>query len=121
MTTLEWALAAAGIAFLVWSPAAFAYSASRPGHRWGARDRLALFSGAAAAVFGLAFGRTYAPWDLMPAALWAVPAMATAWGILAAAWVWPILPSVTGRRPRLRLAGTIVGVAVYAFLTVLIV
>lgn len=121
MTWLEWAIAAAGIAFLVWSPATFAYAVSRVGRRGGARDRLALVSGGAAAAFGLAFGRTYAPWDLIPPALWAIPAIATAWGIIASAWLWPTLPPVVARRPQLRLVSTVIGVMVYAALIVLVV
>jgi hypothetical protein len=121
MTMLEWALAAAGIGFLLWSPATFAYSASFAGRRWGAKDRLALFAGFGAAALGLAFGRAYAPWDLIPPALWAIPAAATAWGVLAGAWAWPALPPVAARRPWLRVASVVTGVAIYAVLIVLVV
>ncbi|HEY8472842.1 MAG TPA: hypothetical protein VIL37_09435 [Natronosporangium sp.] len=118
---LEWLIPAAGIAFLLWYPAAFAYSATAVGRRGGAKDRLALFVAAAGAGFGLAFGRSFGPWDLIPPALWAIPAALTAWGVLASIWQWPALPVVVGRRPRLRIATTVAGITTVVLLIVLIV
>lgn len=95
-----------GIAGLICFPAAFAWAAARTGRRGGLPDRCRLLTGAATAAFGLVLGRAVVPWDVVAPALWGAAAAVTAWGAITAALVWPRLPAVHGARPRLRLAGT---------------
>lgn len=105
----------------LWTTAAFALTASRAGVRGGAGDRRSLVSNAGEAAFGLALGRAFIPWDVIPPLVWAVPAAMAAWGLLAAARSWRDLPGVSGDRKRIRLALTSGGVLLKAALVVAIV
>lgn len=99
------------LALLLWFPMAFTFAASRTGGRGGYHDRRSVVTGFAEAALGLGIGHAIVPWDVIPPAVWAVPATITACGAVVVVRVWPTLPVVVGARPRLRLVGTALGVA----------
>src|SRR5699024_1940847 len=82
------------------------------GERGTHRDRRSMVTGVAEAGLGLGIGHALVPWDLVSPAVWAVPAAVTAWGVIAVARSWPVLPMVVGTRPRLRIAGAVLWTAV---------
>lgn len=61
-----------------------------------------LLTGMGKAAIGLAIGRALVPWHFVPPALWGAAAAITAWAAITAVRAWPQLPTVVGRRPRLR-------------------
>lgn len=79
-------------------------------------DRAGVLDGLATALIGVVLPRLLVPWQTVPPLLWAVPVAITAYGTLLAAGRWRRLPWLAGRRPALRLAGTVV--AVVAVLTI---
>lgn len=109
-----------GLAVLLWFPAAFAFSAARVQRSAGLRDRCHVLSGAGSALLGLAIGRVLVPWDAIPPLVWGVAAAVAGWGAVTATLAWPRLPITAGRRPRLRLTSTAVGLAVTAAVVALL-
>lgn len=99
------------IALLAWFPVAFAWSAARTERSGGIEDRCGLLTGVGTATIGLAIGRVLVPWDVVSPALWGAAAAVTVWGGITAARRWAQLPTVASARPRLRLASTVLGLA----------
>lgn len=94
------------ITLLIWFPVAFAWAAARAGRPGGRQDRCRLLAGIGTAALGLAFGRALVPWDVVSPALWGVAAAIATWGAITAGLVWSRLPTVEGKRRRLRLIAT---------------
>lgn len=102
---MGWLPAVVGAALLVGYPAMFVHAAARAGRPGARRDRLALVSGFATAVIGLALGRVWVPWDVVPPLAWALPVAATSYGVVVTGWAWRSLPVLASGRPWARYAG----------------
>lgn len=73
--------------------------------QFGLRDRAGAVAGVATAVTGAVAARQLLPWDVLPAALWALAVAAAVIALLGAASSWARLPDLTRPRWR-RAAGT---------------
>lgn len=107
------------VALLLGLPAVFARTAARAGHPKGPRDRCALLTRVGGSAVALAIGRALVPWDLVPPALWGAAAAITAWAVITAVRAWPQMPTVVGRRPRLRRVTSGLGLGLGAALVVI--
>lgn len=97
-----------------------AVQALRGRRRFGLVDRAGAIGSVATALFGTVLARRLVPWDVVPAAAWALPVAATAAAALGAAALWRDLPTLAAPRRR-RAAGAVVNVAITVALLVVVV